>query len=142
MIKANELRIGNFFIDKDQQIYKVAEIRLGAGDGFPDNYIIGMNEERACLTDVAMPLPITSEWLIKYGFKQDDFELQFTVKTDGFGFCLKQDLLTKEWRLFVIDFKRENELARGIGNIKIEFVHQLQNVVYSLTEQEIARCHK
>jgi hypothetical protein len=123
-MKANELRIGNYYY----------------GDVlFPSEYnVITANDlvelDSDPLDDYYQPLPLTEEWLIKFGF----------IKVGS------------EWKLFpcfevqIIAFNEDNYngvmfYTRTIhtdytpiycGNY-INYVHQLQNLYFALTNEEL-----
>lgn len=69
------------------------------------------------------PIPLTKEWLVKFDFYKRDwaedivYENQFPLLKDG-----------DAWKLIDNDF---------IGLKNIEFVHQLQNLYFALTDEEL-----
>jgi hypothetical protein len=74
------------------------------------------------------PLPITPEWLEKFGLKiikdHDEVELLDFYFIDGFPVL---DLL----------FWEDNTLEDADDKIQIQYVHQLQNLYYVLTGKEL-----
>lgn len=114
---ANELRLGNYvlrngFLKENQETF--------------NKIVVSHNDITACVvaSESFQPIPLTEEWLFKLGF----------YKSFGYGF-LKKDLLgnlfysveTKEY--FMFQYK---ELR-----IKLESVHQLQNLYFALTGEEL-----
>jgi len=74
------------------------------------------------------PIPLTEEWLIKFGFDKDDVE-DYIKLIDEYTF-LAVDLV-------------DSECHTGVGvewarvPLLIEHVHQLQNLYISLTGEEL-----
>lgn len=117
MIEAKELRLGNI-VNKN---YRVVEIDT-SGCGLVDNnnpddiasYIY------LCYKNIK-PIPLTEEWLLRFGFE----------KPLNSSWCVKGEI--------------ELDLDKGIkyfifGNLKhveLKHVHQLQNLFYALTGEEL-----
>ncbi len=119
MVQANELMIGNLVnlvsLDGD-----VLEIEIMASDiEFCDE---NENDFNICYK----PILITGEWLLKFGFKHALSGMEkFPLKTIN---RMKADSLT------------EYELCIGVENLwltKIKYIHQLQNLYYALTGEEL-----
>jgi hypothetical protein len=113
-IKANELRIGNFV--KLQGVDKPFKV-----------FLIDTTESSTFTK--AEPIPLTEEWLLKFGF--DDIK-----EIDNTDF--------KEYRMFnkysfCIQFPCGIEAHCYAGNypIAIKYVHSLQNLYFVLTNQEL-----
>jgi hypothetical protein len=102
MIKANELRIGNWF-DFNGRPMQVRPITI-------NDIFYGKIYE---------PLPLTEEWLIKFGFEKTPLHY---FKKDGII-------------LSVEDFYYECFL--GSNSVIIKYVHQLQNLYFALTGEEL-----
>jgi len=107
-MKAQELRIGNYVNDSIGLI----TIGLNGNIKFADAY---------------HPIPLTEEWLLKLGFdkldkthfkiiQNDIFNSPFTITLDDDG-------------VFKLDFQ-------GFW-YQLEFLHQLQNLYFALTSQEL-----
>jgi hypothetical protein len=116
-MESNELRIGNLVHDYDEELIIVSGISYG------DVYSLKLGE-----TPLARikPIPLTEEWLIKFGFEEDGINWYwFNTKdrfTDyGYAYNTKTN---------IIEFN-ECEL------IGIRYVHQLQNLYFALTGQEL-----
>lgn len=109
-MKANELRIGNILLIGDE-IESVRSIELGRIEGYYINgeYGIALNIE---------PIPLTEDWLIKFGFTGDDSECSYRgvsiINIDGV------------FELFNHDFP-----------VSIKSVHQLQNLYFAMTGEEL-----
>ena len=74
------------------------------------------------------PIPLTEEWLKKFGFEKMSSPRSITYHCNCFK--IKQELSGKWW------------IARVGGSspthqVKIEYVHQLQNLYFALTGEEL-----
>lgn len=67
------------------------------------------------------PIPITKEWLLRFGFKENDM-LGFSIKTDMYEYI--------EFNSFLLCWV--NEIKKSI-----KYVHQLQNIYFALTQKEL-----
>jgi hypothetical protein len=120
-MKANELRIGNWISDRGMKewqidswerknkvaakspIFKFGDLAM---EGHP------LTEE----VDFLIPIPLTEEWLLKFGFKP----------------------LQKDWQkkgLIIHTRKRGFIVRKSIP--QIHHVHQLQNLYFALTGEEL-----
>lgn len=106
-MKAQDLRIGNY-INRHQSIVSVW--MLAQGDGGTIN---GVNE------DEYKPIPLTEEWLLKFGFV-----------CHPWGWVNEQIGIRLTLHSFI--YKNDNG-----ANIKIKHVHQLQNLFFALTGEEL-----
>lgn len=106
-MKASELRIGNLV----QDTLGVVEIGLNAQVKFADVY---------------KPIPLTEEWLYRFGFESTK-EGIFKLFKDNKTICTVQ-----EW-----DFGNFEYSQLTVHGIYIYYVHQLQNLYFALTNQEL-----
>ena len=138
-MKASDLRIGNWVLDceadADESIYwKVEEIqRLSENKAL--NQTVGVTYRRgSCWSCDVEPIPLTEEWLLKFGFKQD-VDSSFVLNNTGVfldkRFKENIYLRTKEGGRF------GSEVWNKIDNLKIKHVHQLQNLYHALTQKEL-----
>lgn len=100
-MKATELRIGNWIEYMGQAIQV-------------DAYEIGETELN---TSVSQPIPLTEEWLVKFGFEKID-----------------------EWafgELELKQYKNHKHFTEALYLIEVNYVHQLQNLYHSLTALEL-----
>jgi len=120
-MKANELRIGNYVYDT---LGKVNKIDLEA-----ITYIIRETHNQV------KPIPLTEEWLLK-------FDMEFT---DGFSSSRKLYLNNYENDISKITYSPKERLLRlSNGDTKgtmliphVKYVHQLQNLYFALTGEEL-----
>ena len=121
MINANELRIGNlvFFNDQFIPIYEVKNNSV--------SFYLGLDhKERIRYQSIYLKgieaIPITDEWLLNFGFENmEKFPLRYVQR-------IKPDSLS------------EFEPCIVIGDLwltGIRYVHQLQNLYFALTGEEI-----
>lgn len=131
-MKASELRIGNYIQDRGDKIwaidhwensYKVAsktpiiyvDETFGEMPGHP------LTEE----IKYVKPIPLTEEWLLKFGFEEDRSEIN-TLKKGRFKLEAMIKIITSgELRSFYYK------------HISVKHVHQLQNLYFALTNYEL-----
>ena len=105
-MKANELRLGNL-IDRKDYICKVTKIEEGGIITEPLEY----KGERFVEQRVE-PIPLTEEWLVKFGFKKGSKGWFKTLSNNHkFNFYMYKNLCSN--------------------------VHQLQNLYFALTGEEL-----
>jgi len=117
---ANELRIGNWVMDDDEsyEIFQVASIEKG------EEETEGMYFINGGWIDDVLPIPLTEEWLLKFGFEKDD---PFFTNMDSYSF----NGLTMEF------YKKECQFHYQGADIEFKYVHQLQNLYFALTGEEL-----
>jgi len=115
-MKASELRIGNYVCG-----LKMEEPIRRINDSIQYNY----KTERYELDDIDLdcfePIPLTEEWLLKFGFESNPYQDRYENKVIQVE-CNKLRGYTELW----ID---------GMPHIK--YIHQLQNLYFALTGQEL-----
>jgi hypothetical protein len=112
MINAKELRIGNLFQDK----YSKAIIKV---NGITENDIFfsgNFTKEWQ-----AEPIPLTEEKLLKLGF----------IKDEILGFYRND----KSNSTIIIDY--DFICLLGYSHVKLDYVHQLQNLYFDLNKKEL-----
>lgn len=110
-MKANELRIGNLILD-NKEVKKVTSGMLSNWDIIKRDYG-GYN-----------PIPITEEWLLKFGFEKP-----------AHTWCGDKFHLTnydRDHSLWCVAMNKNNAI---IANIR--YLHQLQNLYFALTGEEL-----
>lgn len=115
-MKANELRIGNLL--EFRVTCKVCEIQENC---FYVNDELG-TEYKNTICDIK-PIPLTEEWLLKFGFENDTI----TATKKGFDFSIG---------FYASGFYLCKSLDEMFG-VEIKHVHQLQNLYFALTGEEL-----
>ena len=116
-MKANEMRIGNWY----------------DSGHFGDYYQMTGKDiwefEADPIDDIYYPIPLTEEWLLKFGFKYNSDKGWLSIKTKKLfiGYNIKYE------------YFKITELDEQVGIIKrsIKDVHSLQNLYHSLTGEEL-----
>jgi hypothetical protein len=120
MIKANELRIGNYILINGSIVrigYGVIQDVYQKNKGIRNQYLNTLTHE---------PIPLTPEILEKAGFKfyeksemyeKDDF-MDLHILYDNAGYCIK-------------------DYELNIWSPNILYLHQLQNLYFALTGEEL-----
>lgn len=118
MIQPNELKIGNL-------VY--------AGVNFENSDItkpLGLVPIKVQMgftsTENLYPIPLTPEILEKAGFKKLSYDFEFWKNS---MWRLKQHKLNNEWYL--------THCGEEVDCIKIKYLHQLQNLYFALTGEEL-----
>jgi hypothetical protein len=126
-MKASELRIGNL-VYYGRHIVPIKSIHIESVFKDSVNVYIEINENlQNYIVDIdeIKPIPLTEEWLLKFGFKKD----------------LGNDLyLDSTSTSFFIWENNRVELLDNKNNICIshcDYVHQLQNLYFALTREEL-----
>lgn len=113
-MNANELRIGNLAIQNGNGVRKIYSI-----ESFPVGKI--NNDEESFYS----PIPLTEEWFIKMGFEKHD--------TNPYWFRFGQICVSVLGVVEVISW----DMKKVKLDIEINFVHDLQNLIKSLTGKEL-----
>ena len=138
MIKANELRLGNLVLFNGKQK------KITPNDITYQEYWLnrkGTNTNKP--EETIQPIPLTEDWLLKFGF-----ELNESIEEDDDNFHYKALWLsipnkyTFEMSKFIGDDNRVREDEKNIelGDNPlphIKHVHQLQNLYFALTGEEL-----
>lgn len=118
-MEANELRIGNL-VKTNQGVFKVTQISQNEIDICP----FLSNEPFSIFINNAIPIPLTEEWLLKFGFEN---------KYGCFLLSTKRGTIQIEEDLAEI-----SSVITHIGFMApCKHVHQLQNLFFALTGEEL-----
>ena len=107
MIKGTEVRIGNLVHTETGVVQTIEFIDRDDKDGY-------------------FPIPLTEEWLLKFGFKKD---------TEGYTLG--------RFEIYHFHQKPESDFITAWGyslstnEMSIKYVHQLQNLYFALTGTEL-----
>ena len=117
-MEANELRIGNWVIVNEEcQIEDIFHDVVNVSTRF-ETYVL----------DVVKPIPLTEEWLFKFGFKFDGHCSWWKNKLIELTIDTGED----EYSVF-------NDNGDYITLKGIKYVHQLQNLYFAITGEELTK---
>ena len=116
-MEANELRINNY-------VYPFDDIYLVTKKTILEDCI------QVCFKDFENtnelhPIPLTEEWFLKFGFEKSDTYYTYWIN---------------EFKAFIImsDSRREHYFLCDCDvDTNIQYVHELQNLYFALTKQEL-----
>ena len=110
-MKANELRIGNWIISPIEGEAEIASLGITWQSTHPEYY---------------EPISLTKEWLLNFGFVRKEYIMLAEIHVD---YCLNNLSVNiqSQW----IYFKQVQIM------IKLLYVHQLQNLYFALTGEEL-----
>lgn len=121
MINPNELRLGNLFANiEDDSIYKVTKINEDTIEGICINNMGWFGEKHFHLIEQVLPIEITEEWLLKFGFQEDDAFYHLN-------------------NIWISNFYEDYYSLDGVDSSKIKYVHELQNLFFALTHEELTQ---
>lgn len=131
MINANELRIGNWYKFQDglgtwydRKVYGFTEDGVYISEG--SHYIDGEGREvfgrGAMKFEGIYPIPITEEWLLKFGFIKEE---------QGKGI-----LYIEQYGFLALDAKFQPTNLTEV-RYEMKYVHQLQNLHFAITGVEL-----
>lgn len=123
-MKSNELRIGNYVLDKNDEIKK----NHGVNDVVGIAYVNFENEFDKLINSEISPIPLTNEWFSKLGMSYYSLPTRSGRKigyyTLKYGNRFK--INSSDGSYSFINFRKE-----------IIYVHQLQNLYFALTGEEL-----
>ena len=127
-MKASELRIGNLVLNGFGNEDVV--------DGITES-IIRCKIDTGCKIEGINPIPLTEEWLVKRGFEKHDnpeWRLLYGNANDDEYMYID---FSKEILYLKAGYKGEIYVHPFKG---IQHVHQLQNIYFALTNEELTIC--
>ena len=133
-MKANELRIGNLvWVNLSNEVYEVLYL---------DDTEIGLMNRLDRIKDISIekvfPIPITEELLAKFGFeKHGEFGEYYRIFNKGLIIDIEDT--NNEFIVWVRigDDILKPLLEVGYPIAYIQYVHQLQNLYFALTGEEL-----
>ena len=119
-MKQNELRIGNWISDQGYEtiVFQINETHV--------------NDD--LMLDHFEPIPLTEEWLVRFGFeKSDKYGYFLSPHKESFSdSCFTRLCFFLEEMDFIV-----NSNDYDGWNVHCEYVHQLQNIYVALTGEEL-----
>lgn len=137
-MKANELRIGNLVIE-DGVLCEVTSISISG-------QLTIFSAQKVYSSDISkiVPIPLTEEWLLKLGFEgMVDYASRIAAQTTGYKtkesvlFRFNDNRLTDDVIMFPVLVFSDNIFRYRESGLIIKYVHQLQNLYFALTGQEL-----
>lgn len=125
-MNSNELRIGNLLLYKADMVSvaMVGEFGIRAVRG---NFLISAKFSTPDLE----PIYLTEEWLVRFGFLKSKFSERWIQERISEGFTIFD--LTERLDGFELTIN-SGEFCTGLI---LKYVHQLQNLYFALTGQEL-----
>lgn len=128
-LTANELRIGNLFDHFEDGVLPIEEIKKDS-DGFDGYYAVFRNNSIKCRIDFLDPIPLTEEWLLKFGFEKDKYDYFHHIKSKIIiGHTTTDEFFEYEYLTGFQDSQTEM--------CELKYIHQLQNLYFALNCQEL-----
>lgn len=142
-MKASELRIGNYLFDstEDGGIIKIKEIKemsprnvgnmsisyIGVRGGYCTTSLQENEVNLESEDFLIQPIPLTEEWLLDFGFEliNNDF-----YRSRNSELCL-------HWTVNKNKMIPEYNQKRLVTGYDFKYVHQLQNLYFALTGEEL-----
>ena len=116
-MKAQELRIGNLTFNENYDLNTISH-----------EDFLGVNKDG---TLPLWPIPLTEEWLVKFGF-QLSIGIYEAPRSDYW--IEKEENEEHTFWLYDVDF---NSDTGGHIMTSVQYVHQLQNLYFALTGEEL-----
>lgn len=129
MIKSNELRIGNYILFDDGKQDKITAIWEDGVNG---------NSHSRWYLERIMPIALTGEWLEKLGFQKDDDKGESRGEEIGDVFrhqCFSVINVATKFHLW--NYNDEDNWYSYASLNEINSVHELQNLYFALTGEEL-----
>lgn len=125
MIDVKELKIGNYIDYSLSNLPQRIKSIIFSSEGYVVNFL---DSDFANSVEKIKPIPITEEWLLKFGFisnpYQDRYELN-NIYFQGCKLCFECDKTKGFTELWIYEFPN------------IKYVHQLQNLFHIVTGSEL-----
>lgn len=138
MIQANELRTGNWVnIQSHDQYAQIIEIKSGRPDNRDFVRISSPNLDTQFAVEISqiVPIPLTEEILLKAGFEIGGYNFVEVThpKHPRLFFVIGNNFDSIWWNYNIQGTSKECESSQ----IEIKYIHQLQNLFFALTGEEI-----
>ena len=118
-MKASELRIGSWVFSEETE----------------SNFVIDEHSFSAIAVehiDAIKPIPLTEEWLVRFGFEKYNLN-NFTLSWGGVLFY---------YRISDRSFRKGYRVMEKICFTEVKHVHQLQNLYFAITGEELINQNK
>jgi hypothetical protein len=125
-MKASELRIGNYVkLMYNYEDFETVQVTL-----------VDISDIEKKNGDFE-PIPLTEEWLYKFGFTNIDKgdNDYITYADSNHDYYLQIDVRRKDGKYSILDNSFDD--LRDFSMVDIMYVHQLQNLYFALTNEEL-----
>lgn len=128
-----ELRIGNYVVDTFYNLMdghtppKITIIEL-------QDFVAMLNYKKSLHPNTYIPIKLTEKWLFDFGFKRYESE------RDDDGVAVIYYNKPKSTQLTIVDFGNGFIMSNAFSldnRIELKTVHQLQNLFFALTNEEL-----
>lgn len=128
-IKVEDLRVGNLFLGYDDKVFPWSINEFGL---LAEGIEIEVDEI------IKEPIPLTKEWFLKLGGQawQDEGKTVYSIDAFHAPMCVRFDIDFRDGVIYFKSHYNEQEL-NAQKMLKIQYVHQLQNLYHALTGQEL-----
>lgn len=132
MIKVNELRYGNVIYDKYGAQSTVYE--------FDYSVAVLSTSPKGDEFSKLKPIPLTEEWLLRFGFEKSENNVEINYRKylgENYNFLIEFHKGSNSYNYGYEEMNEFDEMIfNNFGN-GIEYVHQLQNLYFALTSEEL-----
>ena len=126
MLKANELRIGNIVSQNGffGYVYSIESALPREEERFSDKEVITLFDNGLTTVPIEeiISIRLNERWLMRFGFKYDEF--------------ISPMYRPKAYSISGMTLYKESEIF-CYSHIKLTYVHQLQNLYFALTGEEL-----
>lgn len=141
-MKASDLRIFNWVNDSNEGISQIGFLDIRSQNVGLINPL-GGSHDGTCL-EFIKPIPLTEDWLYKFDFYNKGYERVNTYEVNTSVMCFGEDdkikiKFVKEWYDSTEDKPNYYiQLYKDYDSIRtIKYVHELQNLYFALTGEEL-----
>ena len=124
-MKAQDFRLGNLVM-YEGKVYEIDSISKEFPTLNTPEFGIGVVD-----WNNIQPIPLTQEWIANFGFKK-----RITIG-HSVQYFIGENPITRDWLFDMLWLKGNDYPFYRNGYFKLEHVHQLQNLFYSLTNEEL-----
>jgi hypothetical protein len=104
------------------------EVRIGNYVNIEDTILRIELQELYYNASIMTPIPITEEWLLKFGFEKD--YSNYIIEAGDYFHSIKKD--GEEW---IYSYDESDACCYELRSIK--YIHQLQNLYFALNDKEL-----
>jgi len=136
MLDAKDLRIGNLILVHNHYVATIE--RIGKDIGVK-TYGEKISQIDYIELQYLTPIELTDEWLLRFGFEVDDdlgdqIYYQIPNQKNGYGICFDHDDIAF-YKFYGNGGENVHTLIHDEEHL--QYVHQLQNLYYALTQTEL-----